>query len=140
MREHAFTTSVIWIALAVATGLILNTVRYAEPIQSPIDPSVMIVQTMYASTPWMIGAGLLLFMLFGCAMGATVAIWQSANGGSNQQAALQQAEKAKRDNRDARIKRLVATLDDDDLDALEQGRIDEEGERLSLESLLGKHS
>jgi hypothetical protein len=137
MRERAVTTSVIWIALAVSTGLILDSLRYTELVQSPINPSQLMEQTAFVSTWWQIGAGILIFMLIGCAMGATIAIWQSA-AGSNQQQAIQQAEKAKRDNRDARIKRLLAAMDDDDLDLLEQGGIDPEGERLSLEALLRK--
>ena len=137
MRERAVTTSVIWIALAASTGLILDSLRYTELVQSPIDPTKLIEQTAFVSTWWQIGAGLLIFMLIGCAMGATIAIWQSAADKANQVSA-QQLEKAKRDNRDARIKRLLANMDDEDLDALERGGIDDEGERLSLEALLRK--
>ena len=137
MRERAVTTSVIWIALAASTGLILDSLRYTELVQSPIDPTKLIEQTAFVSTWWQIGAGILIFMLIGCAMGATIAIWQSAADKANQVSA-QQLEKAKRDNRDARIKRLLANMDDEDLDALERGGIDEEGERLSLEALLRK--
>ena len=136
MRERAVTTSVIWIALAVSTGLLLNSVRYTELVASPSDANRFIEQTAFASTPWQIGVGLLIFMLIGCAMGATIAIWQSAAGSTQQ--SIQQTEKAKRDNRDARIRRLLASMDDDDLDLLEQGGIDPEGERLSLEALLRK--
>ncbi|MBI1255890.1 MAG: hypothetical protein GC204_00320 [Chloroflexi bacterium] len=135
MRERAFTTSVIWIALAISIDRILASVRYTELVQSPIDSSALIPQTVYASGGWQIGAGVLIFMLVCCAMGATIAIWES-KAGKSEPVSARQLEKAKRDNRDARIKRLVATLDDDDLDALENMRVDDEGERLSLETLL----
>jgi flagellar biosynthesis/type III secretory pathway M-ring protein FliF/YscJ len=137
MRERAFTTSVIWIALAISIDRILASLRYTELVASPMNPSDVIQQTAFVSTEWQIGAGILIFVLIIAAAGVTTAIWQST-AGKESQTAQQQSEKAKRDNRDARIKRLVATFDDDDLDALEQGRIDEEGERLSLESLLRK--
>ncbi|MEO8397970.1 MAG: hypothetical protein ABI700_33560 [Chloroflexota bacterium] len=138
MRERAFTTSIIWIALAISIDRILASLRYTEFTPTP-NSADMIPHVAFVSGGWQIGAAVLIFMLAGCAMGATVAIWQSASGSSNQQS-QHQAEKAKRDNRDARIKRLLSTMDDDDLDALEQGRVDEEGERLSLEALLRKRS
>ena len=136
MRERAFTTSVIWIALAISIDRILASLRYTEFVASP-NSTDMIPQVAFVSTGWQIGAGVLIFMLIGCAMGATIAIWQNA-AGSNQQRSIQQAEKAKRDNRDARVRRLLASMNDDDLDLLEQGGIDPEGERLSLEALLRK--
>ena len=137
MRERAFATSIIWIALAVSINQILASLRYTEFVASP-NSTDMIPQVAFVSTGWQIGAGVLIFMLAGCAMGATLAIWDSAKASKSEQAAHEQAEKAKRDNRDARIKRLLATMDDDDLEALEQRGIDEEGERLSLEALLRK--
>jgi hypothetical protein len=117
MRERAFTTSIIWIALAVSIDRIfanLNTV---------------------SSGTLQIGSLVLAFTLILAALGGTIAIWESAVGKKEEQERAR-AEKAKRDNRDARIKRLLATMDDDDLDALEG--IDDEGERLSLEALLRK--
>jgi flagellar biosynthesis/type III secretory pathway M-ring protein FliF/YscJ len=132
MRERAFTTSVIWIALAVGIDRILASLRYTELVTSPGDPSRLIEQTAFVSTWWQIGAGFLIFMLIGCAMGATIAIWESAK----KEDKAQQSEKAKRDAREARLKRLMATLDDEQLDALEQGSIGDDGERLSLESLM----
>ena len=119
MRERAFTSSIIWIALAVSIDRILNSV------------------SEFTTSAWQFGAGFLIFVLILCAMGATIAIWQSA-AGKVEQSAQAQSEKAKRDNRDARIKRLLASMDDDDLDVLERGAIDSEGERLSLEALLRK--
>ena len=135
MRERAITTSVIWIALAVATGVILNSVRYTELVQSPIDPTQLIPQTAFASTWWQFGAGFLVFVLILCAMGATIAIWESA-AGKKEVEVQRQSEKAKRSEREARIKRLMLTLDDDDLDALENQRFGDDGERLSVEALL----
>ena len=137
MRERAFTTSVIWIALAVATGVILDSIRYTVLVPAPIpnDSTRLIEQTAFVSSWWQFGAGFLIFVLILAAMGATIAIWESAKKDDKAQL---EAEKAKRDNRDARIKRLMATLDDDELDALEQRRIGDDGERLSVESLLRK--
>ena len=139
MRERAVTTSVIWIALAVSIDRILASLRYTEMVVSPIDSTRMLEQVAFVSSGWQIGAGILIFMLAMAAMGSTLAIWQNTSGKTDQ-AAQQQAEKAKRNNRDARVKRLLATMDDEDLDALERGGIDEEGERLSLEALLRKRS
>jgi hypothetical protein len=78
-------------------------------------------------------------MLIVAAGGGTVAVWQGASRSVEIQAE-RQSEKAKRDNREARIKRLMATLDDDELDALEQGQLTDEEERLSLEALLRRRS
>ena len=118
MRDRTVTTSVIWIALAISIDRILASVRYTELVQNPIDPTTLIPQTVFASGGWQIGAGVLIFLLAGCAMGATIAIWEN-KAEKAEAASSKQLEKAKRDNRDARIKRLVAALDDDDLDALE---------------------
>ena len=136
MRERAFTTSIIWIALAISIDRILASLRYSEVVQSPIDSTQLVSQVAFVSTGWQIGAGILIFALTMAAMGVTITIWQNVNGKADQ--ITQQSQKAKRDNRDARIKRLLATMDDDDLDALERGGIDAEGERLSLEALLRK--
>jgi hypothetical protein len=139
MRERTIATSVIWIALAVSINLILNSLRYTEMVVSPIDPKVLMPQTQFVSGSWQIGAGILIFMLAGCAIGATLAIWESAKTSKAEQAA-QQAEKAKRDNRDVRLKRLLSTMGDDQLDALEREQMDDEADRLSLEALLRKRN
>lgn len=119
MRERAVTTSIIWIALAVS-----------------IDRIFANVSSM-SSDPLQIGSMVLAFVLILASLGGTIAIWESA-AGKKEEEVRKQAEKAKRDNREARLKRLLATLDDDELDALES--VDEEGERLSLETLLRKRN
>ncbi len=138
MRERAITTSVIWIALAASMKFLLDSVRYTELVAaSPDAPTQMMAQTAFASTSWQIGVGVLIFMLIGCAMGATIAIWQSASQKTEQETKAQ-AEKAKRDNREERIKRLLASMDDEALDALEDGRQESDGEQVSLDALLRK--
>jgi hypothetical protein len=132
MRERAAATIFIWISLAVSTGLILNSLKYTE-----VDPTTMLAQTVLVPEQWQLGAAILIFVLILGAAGATTAIWQSTVG---EHATRAHAEKAKRHHRDARIKRLLETLDDEDLDLLEGERMSGEEERLSLEALLRKRS
>lgn len=135
MRERAAATIFMWIAQAVSIGLILNSLKYTEFIASTEVPGDLIPQTMLVPDQWQLGAAILIFCLIAAAAGGTVAIWQGAPHHAEQQA-LRQSEKAKRSDRDARIKRLLATMDDEELDALEQQRLTEEEDRLSLEALL----
>lgn len=135
MRERAAATIFMWIAQAISTGLILGSLKYTELVISPVDPSMMIPQTTLVPDQWQLGAAVLIFFLITGAIAGTVAIWQSAPLNAEQKT-QQRAEKAKRDNRDARIRRLLATMDDDDLDALERERLGDEEDRLSLEALL----
>ena len=130
MRERATATIFIWISLAVSTGLILNSLKYTD-----VDPTTMVEQTMLVPEQWQLGAAILIFVLILGAAGATTAIWQSTVG---ERTANAHAEKAKRHQRDARIKRLLETMDDEDLDLLEGERMSGEEERLSLEALLRK--
>ncbi len=136
MRERAAATIFMWIAVATSIGLILGSLKYTEFVASPINTSEMVAQTMLVPEAWQLGAAVLIFMLITGATAGTVAIWNAATRKDERRA--QQAEKAKREDRDARIKRLLATMDDDDLDALEHERLLDDGERLSLESLLRK--
>jgi hypothetical protein len=130
MRERAVATIFIWISLAVSTGMILGSLKYTA-----IDPTTMTEQTMLVPEQWQLGAAILIFVLILGAAGATTAIWKSTVGESHVAA---RAEKAKRHQRDARLKRLLETMDDEDLDLLEGERLSDEEERLSLEALLRK--
>ncbi len=123
MRERAFTTAVIWVALAFSIDRMISAI------------------TVTTSSAGDFALGVLMFVLILAAMGGTLAIWTSVNNKSE----AEQSEKAKRSERDARIKRLMATLDDDELESLEQRRREEarstvgdDGEHQSLESLLRK--
>ena len=118
MRERASATIFMWVSLAVCIGLIMG--------------------RMDAVTSGTVQVGLLFLMGFLAiaAGGGTVAIWQSGAAAERREAAL--AEKAKRDERDARIRRLLATIDDQELDMLEGNSLTSEEERLSLEALLKK--
>jgi hypothetical protein len=135
MRERAAATIFMWIAQAISTGLILASLRYTEFIANAEVPGDFIPQTAFVSGPWQLAAAFLIFVLILAAVGGTVAIWQSAPQAVEQRT-LRMTEKAKRSDRDARIKRLLATMDDAELDALEQERLSDEEDRLSLESLL----
>ncbi len=139
MRERAAATIFMWIAQAISIGLILGSLRYTELVPSPVNSTELVAQTMLVPTQWQLGAAVLIFCLIAAAAGGTVAIWVSASRGAEHQS-LRQVEKAKRDNRDARIKRLLATMDDDELDELERARLVDEEDRLSLESLLRKRN
>lgn len=144
MRERAAATIFIWISLALSTGLILGSLKYTEMVPNPVDPTALIAQTTLVPDQWQLGAAILLFVLMIAAAAATGAIWQSLRPDERHQHA--HIEKAKRHQRDARIKRLLETMDEDDLDALEQGRLryqndgSDETDRLSLEALLRKRS
>jgi hypothetical protein len=139
MRERAAATIFMWITQAISTGLILTSLRYTEFVPNPEVPGDLIPQTMFVSGQWQLGAAILIFCLIAAAAGSTVAIWHSASQRAEQQT-LRQTEKAKRSDRDARIKRLLATMDDEELDALEQDRLSGESDRLSLEALLRQRS
>ncbi|MCC6803534.1 MAG: hypothetical protein IT319_11675 [Anaerolineae bacterium] len=142
MRERAAATIFMWIAQAISVGLILNSLRYTELVQSPVNPGELVAQTMLVSGQWQLATAVLLFFLIMGAVAATIAIWQSAPR-TDDAKAMRATEKAKRDNRDARIKRLLATMDDEELDALEQQRLSDsrdDEDRLSLEALLRKRN
>ncbi|MFN8448120.1 MAG: hypothetical protein U0521_05915 [Anaerolineae bacterium] len=139
MRERAAATIFMWIAQAISIGLILGSLRYTELVPSPVNSTELVAQTMLVPTQWQLGAAVLIFCLIAAAAGGTVAIWVGSARGAEHQS-LRQVEKAKRDNRDARIKRLLATMDDDELDELERARLVDEEDRLSLESLLRKRN
>lgn len=139
MRERAAATIFMWIAQAISIGLILGSLRYTELVPSPVNATELVAQTMLVPTQWQLGAAVLIFCLIAAAAGGTVAIWVGASRSAEHQS-LRQVEKAKRDNRDARIKRLLATMDDDELDELERARLVDEEDRLSLESLLRKRN
>lgn len=139
MRERAAATIFMWIAQAVSTGLILNSLRYTELVQSPVSPGDLVYQTVFVSGPWQLAAAVLLFFLIMGAVAGTIAIWQSAPR-SEEAKVMRATEKAKRNNRDARIKRLLATMDDEELDALEQQGLVEDEDQLSLEALLRKRN
>lgn len=131
MRERAWATIGMWAAMAIAVDRILASLKYTEMVVNPINSNELIGQITLVSESWQLGAAILIFVIVLAAMGGTIAIWQNASQPAEQ--TLKQAEKAKRDNREARVKRLLATLDDDELAALEQGDAEE---RLSLEALL----
>lgn len=139
MRERAAATIFMWIAQAISIGLILGSLKYTEFVPSAEVPGDLIPTTMLVPDQWQLGAAVLIFCLIAAAAGGTVAIWVGASR-SVEPRAMQQVEKAKRDNRDARIKRLLATMDDDELDALERERLVDEEDRLSLEALLRKRN
>ena len=137
MRERAWATIGMWVAMAIAVDRILASLKYTELIASPVDPTQMIPQTMLVSEAWQIGAAILIFLIIMAAMGGTIAIWQHATQPTAEQMQAQ-SEKAKRDNREARVKRLLAALDDEDLALLEDQQQGDAEERLSLEALLRK--
>jgi hypothetical protein len=66
---------------------------------------------------------------------STAAIWRGAWAQVQEAAAARESEKSKRD-REARIRRLLSTMDEDDLNALEQQHIGDDGEQVSVEQLL----
>ncbi|MEP7291637.1 MAG: hypothetical protein ABI835_07625 [Chloroflexota bacterium] len=141
MRERAVATIFMWIAVATSVGLILGSLKYTELVLSPVNPSELIPQTMLVSEAWQLGAAILIFFAIACVCAVSIAIWQHPAQSDQQAVSAHQAEKTKRHtrrDREARLKRLLETMEDEDLDALEQERLGDDGERLSLETLLRK--
>ena len=68
---------------------------------------------------------------------STAAIWRHAHVVEQERAAAREYEKSKRD-REARIRRLLSTMDEDDLSALEDQHIGDDGERMSVSQLLAR--
>src|SRR4051812_49029897 len=102
MRERAAATVFMWIALAISISLILGSLKYTTMVASPIDSTKLIEQIVLVPEAWQIGAAILIFTLILAAMGGTFVIWEKAT--QKEDTARVQTEKAKRDNRDARIK------------------------------------
>jgi len=145
MRERAAATIFMWIALAVSIDRILASLKYEQWVPLSTAPGNGVYQVMLVSEGWQLGAAILILVLVIAGAIGTGVIWGNTSSSSETQAQAQQSEKAKRDNREARIKRLVASLDDEELDALESQRLENErfaddGERQSLETLLRKRS
>lgn len=158
MRERAFTTAVIWVAAIFGINLLVNSLRYTEIIVNPnyvapdlsgitnmadinqimpylysYSPST-ISQTVWAPSIWVIAAVILMAMIVVAAGVSTLAMW--VGRGSEPSAAEHAKVKRHNHEREARIRRLLDTMDDEEIAALEAGEIGEDGERVTMETLL----
>ena len=148
MRERMFATLGIWFALALAIDRILGSLSYyvsipMEPIEgTTLDGGVQFfpnfrTETMFVPGEIQVAAFALMFLLVVVAFLSTAAIWRRAHVVEQERAAAREYEKSKRD-REARIRRLLSTMDEDDLSALEDQHIGDDGERMSVSQLLGR--
>lgn len=148
MRERMVATLGIWFALALAIDRILANLRYTVSLP-PVarENPLMNGETMTVWTPMyethFVDPGMqfalfaILALLILVAFLSTAAVWRRAYIYEQEQAAARQYEKSKRD-REARIRRLLSTMDEDDLSALEEQHIGDDGERMSVSQLLAR--
>ncbi|MBE2267745.1 MAG: hypothetical protein IAE80_05900 [Anaerolinea sp.] len=148
MRERMFATLGIWAAVAFSVGKIVDSLRYtiSTPLEQVTDAPFpqFNVETAFVSGEMQVGAFIILLFIILCAMIATMAIWDKAHSAEDTSAAradarveIRETQKQKRD-RELRVRRLLATMDEDDLAALEEQHIGDDGEQMSVEELLAK--
>lgn len=147
MRERVFGMAVMWIAVAVSIGVLVNSIRYTEYLSNPVERTMPdgTIQTIYEMTQqvvlmpgtWQFAVAALCFVLILGAVGGTIAIWDTVKHQPQQdaEAVRKESEKLKRD-RQARVRRLLENMDEDELAALESGQLGDDGERLSLQDLM----
>jgi hypothetical protein len=148
MRERVIGMSVMWIAVAVAIGILVNSIRYTEYLSNPVERTMPdgTLQTIYEMSQqvvlmpgtWQFAVAVLIFFLVVGAIAGTISIWDSIKHQPELQSTetvRKESEKMKRD-RQARVRRLLENMDEDDLAALENGQVGDDGERLSLQELM----
>lgn len=147
MRERAFATFVVWAASIFGIDRLLASVRYETWVPNPnLDPNNIetlrgfqgYYQTTWASGGWQLAVLILVGLVLLCAVGATIAMWTNARESERAEREARDAAKQKRldPQREARVRRLLANLDDDELEALEQNELGDDGERVSMDALL----
>ncbi|MBL8130928.1 MAG: hypothetical protein JNL42_03650 [Anaerolineae bacterium] len=151
MRERAVATMILWISTVVGIDRLLASIRFSEWVQnpdfvvaeSPLSSQVPgWYQTVMASGEWQLAVVVLIALIVVCVGAATIAMWATAPDAQRRssQAADEASERIKTKRRDplreARLRRLLDTLDDDDIEALEQFEVGDDGERVSVEALL----
>jgi hypothetical protein len=161
MIARAFTTLGIWGLitglggiLAISTRITTTTLVEMEQIQAMLPPSAESFHPVFETTTtlapdiWLVTVGVLVMMLIIAGIASTAAIWARAwqpasdpNGVPARINAGIASAKHKRDQQ-ARIKRLLERMDDQDvaaaLDALESDRLADDGERVSVGDLLAQ--
>lgn len=157
MFGRVISTLGVWSALTVLGGLLISSVRYTTMIQVGERPTEVpnfvvggvqqgtttimtpIFQTVTEVMPttWQIVVAVLIFMLVAGAIRVTRSIWE--HNADAQAAAAVTSRKMKREQ-EARMRRLLAQMDDEErlaaLEALEAERIGDDGERVSMAELL----
>ncbi|MBK8023451.1 MAG: hypothetical protein IPK19_18975 [Chloroflexi bacterium] len=152
MRERAITTAIIWIAAAFGIDRLIASTRFSEWIRNPdfvfdaTEPFINQVQGWYqtvsASGEWQFAVVALVALLLLCVAGATIAMWATApdaqrrSARESEEAAARIKAKRRDPEREKRLRRLLDSLDDDDLEALEQFEMGDDGERVSVDELL----
>lgn len=116
VRERLAATIFIWLMLAGGVTVLIGNSMLMS------DDSVLILAAMFA--------------VFGViTAAATHSIWNSTLGVNSADQEQAQAEKSKR-SADSRVSKLLASLDDNELDDLRQRLSAQDGELLSLDDLL----
>ncbi|MCK6578751.1 MAG: hypothetical protein L6Q98_11655 [Anaerolineae bacterium] len=156
MRERAVATMILWISTVVGIDRLLASIRFSEWVQNPdyvisegmASPQMLSsqvpgwYQTVMASGEWQLAVVVLIALIVVCVGVATIAMWANAPDAQRRssQAADEASERIKTKRRDpvreARLRRLLDTLGDDDIEALEQFEVGDDGERVSVEALL----
>jgi hypothetical protein len=133
MKERAAATIIMWIALAATISELVSSVTYEDFPNGVIRPVQQIMPE-----GWQITVAVLVLILAVAGVAGTLFIWRKAGDHASQPSQAishRQSEKIKRDRRQ-RIARLLETMDDEDLAALEDRGFDDEGEIIPIEDLL----
>ncbi len=146
MRERMFATLGIWAAIAISIDRLLNALSYTvtpllEPAQVGADGVMQMFpqynyETVYVGGFTQFAIFVIIFMALACATGATIAIWNAAQATHERAAAsIRESHKTKRD-RETRVRRLLSQMDEDDLAALEEQHISDDGEQMTVAELM----
>lgn len=146
MRARAVTTIFVWLATVIGIDRLLASVRYTEWIPTPetfTSPDGTIIpmssgyyQTLFAPGEWQVAVVILTGMIVVFAGLATMAMWVNARDDASTLAAERIKQKRRDPQREARMRRLLDQMDDDELEALEQFEVGDDGERMTLDALL----
>lgn len=135
MRERMIATLGIWAAAAFSVDRLLASLSYTvwtegapQTLTDGLTMPNMIASTEFVSGGMQIAIFVILFLALCCAVGATIAIWESAKNDVSERQAVasaRESEKIKR-TREMRVKRLLSALDEDELAELEAQHLDED--------------
>jgi hypothetical protein len=139
MISRAVATMAMWGVVLAAFDHLIGSLRYI--IHTPVADGEfqrVISEVVMMPMSWQITVSVLLLALVIGAVIGTVFIWRGAvERSSESPASGREASKIKRERRE-RIAHLMETLDEDELAALEESRLSDDGEVVSIQELLDK--
>lgn len=124
-------------AIALVIERLISSIRYTEQVLNPAGLDV-ISQTAVMSGQWRVAVVVMVIFIMLMGTLATSFLWDATNIESQSHQEVEtrkQTEKIKRERRE-RIARLLETMDDDDLSALEENQITDDGEIVSVQEML----